>query len=290
MKHFPSVSRHLWAFFGLGILLGAATARMPARVAVRPATRPVPVDVRAATAITASTPTTVPAWRDALSLPGTVEGRTSEIRPAVDAVVSWVKCRTGQVVKRGDVLIQLDDGAARAQLAAAQAHYEEARAKAEALDGASDGAVPPSLKRAAMAEQKSAEAEVVVRQTALTETQIVAPMDGVVTRCDANPGDVVNRGTSLATVVQVDTVNVSVDVPQAAYPSLQVGQEVRIRSNALRAQCITGKVSFISVQFNRTTVTAVVKVAVTNAEGKLRPGMSVDVQILGSRAAAELAT
>jgi membrane fusion protein (multidrug efflux system) len=221
-----------------------------------------------------------PARQSALSLPGTVEGRTLEVRPAIATVVSRVACEVGQVVKKGDVLFELDDAAARAQLAAAEAHLEDARTKTETFKSASESVVSPGMKRAAIAEERSAAAEIIIRQTTLAQTRIVAPMGGVVTRCDANAGDVVNRGTSLATVVRVDPVNVSVDVPQTVYPSLQVGQDVRICSNVQRSQCATGQVSYISPQFDPSTGTAVAKVAVTNADGNLKPGMSVDVQFL----------
>jgi membrane fusion protein (multidrug efflux system) len=283
MKHLSFAPHGLWALAGLGILIAAALVRGPARLTGVPTTRPLPTDSAVTAAVTHAALTTESASRDAVSLPGTVEARTSEVRPAFDAVVDRVKCELGQVVKKGEVLIQLDDAAARAQLAAAQAHYEDARAKVEAFETASEGAVPSNVKLAAMAEEKSAAAEVILRETALSETQIVAPINGVVARCNVHSADVVNRGSSLITVVEVDPVIISVNIPQRDYSTLRLGQDVQIRSNVLRTQSAIGTVSFISPHLDPSTGTAVVKVALSNDPEELHPGMSVDVQIFPTR-------
>ncbi|HEY2585936.1 MAG TPA: efflux RND transporter periplasmic adaptor subunit, partial [Tepidisphaeraceae bacterium] len=279
MQCLPLASRRRWAVIGSALTLASALALVPIRLtAQQPAAH---ADTGGShsgeAAATGGAPATAsPEWHGALTLPGTVEGRTAAIRPAIDGVISAVKCDIGQSVKQGAPLFELDNRVAAAQLAAAEAQMQNAKATVQQANaGVNKGVVDAGELRKAQAQLEVAEAELQVRQAALNQSRIVAPFGGVIARRDANVGDVVKRGDALATLVQLDPLSVSVSVPQSAYPNLEVGQAARIRADVLGTRSATGTVSFISPQLDPATGTGTVKVAVGNPDGKLKPGMFV---------------
>lgn len=290
MQNLSVASPRRWMFIGSALVVAAALALVPVRLTAQAAAPSAANDSKAGAGAAngGSAPATESAWKGAgLSFPGTVEGRTAAVRPAIDGVVSVAQCELGQAVKAGDLLFQLDDAVARAQLAAAEAQYEVVRARADEYEKVGKGIVTENDRREAVAQRQAAAAEIRVKQAVLEQARILAPFAGVVSQRDANVGEVVKRGEPLATIVQLDPLGVLISVPQSVYPQLHVGQAARVRGNVLGNGFADAKVSFISPQFDPSTGTAAVKVAVSNADGKLKPGMFVNVEILVSGAASE---
>jgi RND family efflux transporter MFP subunit len=269
----------LACLIGVGLLLASVSAAPPASA---PTTRKAVGQIAEG-----ASPPSEEAWNGALRLPGTVRARSAAVGPAVDGVVTGVKCDLGRAVKEGELLFQLDDIVARAQLAVAQAQYKVVRTRAEHYEQASKGTVSADERRESIAQRDAAAAEVAVRQAALQQTRVVAPFAGVVAERNADVGDVVKTGAPLATIIQLDALRVSVDVPQSAYPRVQVGQAVRVRCDVLSGGYVAGKVALVSPNLDPSTRTGVVQVAVGNADGKLKPGMYVEVQILVHHTASE---
>lgn len=289
MRYLPLNSRRRWAVIGSALILASILALVPVRLTAQPAT-PAKTDSAhpgdASGASAGGAPATESARHGALTFVGTVDGRTAEVRPAMDGVIKAVRCEIGQAVKQGDVLFELDNALVRADLAKAEAQMQNAKATLQqANEGVNKGIVDRGELRKAQAQLQVAEAEIELRQVALNQTRIIAPFGGVVARRDANVGEVVKRGEALAALVQLDPLSVSISVPQSAYPNLEVGQAARIRADVLGTRSAAGTVSFISPQLDPATGTGTVKLAVGNPDGKLKPGMFVTVEILASRPA-----
>lgn len=277
MKNFPAASRRRWTWIGAGLSLAATFALVPVRLTAQPATNSTdePKDLGA----TASAPPADTDWKHVFTANGMVEARTWLARPAIDGVIATSRCNIGQHVKRGDVLFQLDDRVARAQLVEAEAQYNEARADTARLQQlAKAKSVSDQEVEQASMRQAVAAAEIEVRKAALDQTRIAAPIDGVVSKCSANPGDVVSRGAVLAGVVQLDPLTVSILVSHSDYERLQVGQEARVLDRS-GAKIASGKVSFIAPEIDPASGTGEVRIAVANPTGKLYPGMPAQVQI-----------
>lgn len=233
-----------------------------ARVIAAPATQPSPEAL----------PETLPN----ISVQGTIEARTVQIRPTIDAAIKDVNCHDGQSVKRGDVLFQLDDAAARAQVDAAKAEFELADARARTFETVAPGTVSTVEKNVVMAQRRVAAANLVVKEAALDQTRLIAPLDGVVVHCDATPGEVASRGMPLATVVQVQPLRVRFAVAEGS-DALHVGELVGIYNRDTRDRLAAAKVSFISPEDDPSTATEAIIAEIGNSDGKLKPGMTVMV-------------
>lgn len=257
------------------LLMGAASLFCQP-VSAAPATQP----AAAQNTATDGAAGTVPAMLPAHAVPGTVEGRTVQIRPAIDSAIQAVNCHDGQSVKRGDLLFQLDDASARAQVEAAKAEYELAAARARTYETAGPGIVSPVEKNVVMAQRQVAAATLVVKEAALDQTRLLAPLSGVITHCDATPGEVAVRGLPLATIVQVQPLRVRFSVAEGS-DALHVGELVGIYQRNTRERLTVAKVSFISPEDDPATATETIVAEIDNADGKLKPGMTVMVGLPG---------
>lgn len=216
-----------WKFAGIALLLAGSTALVPTRSIAAPQTQPAESAQQKSAEPQERAVSQLPKLPNGQGVLGTIEGRTVEIRSETDAAIREVNCHEGQAVKRGDVLFQLDDASARAQVEVAKAEYELAEARAKTFENAGPGIVSSVEKNLVMAQRQVAASNLVIKEAALDQTRLVAPLSGVVTRCDAMPGEVASRGMSLASIVQLQPLRVRFSVPERN-SDLHVGEMVGI--------------------------------------------------------------
>ncbi len=236
-----------------------------------------------------------------------VEGRViSSLRP------SWFsRIVEGRHVQAGQVLVQLDDRAARAnraRLAATVADVDEqdkqagiAEERAEldvnSLKGLrKDGPtgipmlqVPQieidkavlaykeaqSKRRAVAARKASLAAELETLDIQLEYYTIRAPISGTLGQFQVTPGQNLAIGTTVADVVDLDEVDVLCAVPPHTAAHLELGQKARL---ADRPE-VEGSVVYIAVQAQAETGNYTVKVRFPNQDDKLRLNAVVRVQV-----------
>jgi HlyD family secretion protein len=206
-------------------------------------------------------------------------------------------------------LDQLKSGATKQDLAAAQARVNAAVAQqsmAQAqLDQVQKGARTEQLTAAqaqidaaaAQVEGASAQIEAAQAQADALRTQIAkltlhSPLDGVVLKRSIEPGEFVSAGAGLMTVGDTGNLYITVYVPEDRYGQIQLGQPVGVKVDSFPNESFTAKVTRIADQAEftprnvqtaegRATTVFAVKLAVDNANGKLKPGMPADVYFNG---------
>lgn len=104
-----------------------------------------------------------------------------------------------------------------------------------------------------------------------------APVTGTVTERLVNPGAGIEAGKPLFTIANLGTVWVIANVPEAQVSALRPGTPAEIRSAALGANAIAGRVNYIDPQLSEETRTARVRVEVANPNERLKVGMFVEV-------------
>jgi HlyD family secretion protein len=159
------------------------------------------------------------------------------------------------------------------QLAAAQAQVDAAQAQLEA----------------AQAQAAAAEAAVKVLDIQLARLTLTAPVDGVVFARTIEPGEVASPGATLLVVGKLDTLDITVFVPEDRYGNVQLGETATVAVDSFPGRVFNGTVTHIAeqaeftprnvqtAQGRKTTVFAV-KLAIANPDGKLKPGMPADVK------------
>lgn len=231
---------------------------------------------------------------------GTVEAlRTASVGSQVGGVVTRISFREGDVVRAGQVLIQLDPRPFRAALDQARATLARDRARAETarLDAErSKRLFEETVLSEAEWDQKRAEAEalaatvradsaaVATARLNLEYASIRAPIPGRTGRLAVNVGDYVRAATSepLVTVLEPHPIRVRFTIPERDVPLLQrhlrEGPRVEIRPGSAAPR--EGKLIFVDNAVDPVSGTLLLKGEFANVDGTLVPGQFVDVRLV----------
>ena len=177
------------------------------------------------------------------------------------------------------------EGARSEEIEAARAAAEQAQA---ALDLVKNGARKEDLD-AARAVRDSAAADVERAEVNLRENIITAPRNGVVDALDIHPGDLVRPGP-VATIVDVDDLEMFVYVSAGMLGYLRLGQEVTLTADAYPGETFTGTIVYIAssgeftprnlqTQEERVQQVFGVKIKMDSFGGRIRAGMSMTAHL-----------
>jgi RND family efflux transporter MFP subunit len=208
-------------------------------------------------------------------------------------------------LERAEDLVE-DKVVSQRELDTARAERERARARHESIAAtlaASEEAARGAELQLALSGSRLAEAEALVEvkvaerdqaRATLDKTEVRAPFDGVVVLKDAEVGEVVSpnavgaqsRG-SVATMVDFDSLEVQVEVPETSLASVEIGAEARIFLDAYPAKAYAGEVLRIWPTANRQKATVEVRVGFDQPDALLRPEMGARVVFTAPGAVAQ---
>jgi multidrug efflux pump subunit AcrA (membrane-fusion protein) len=160
----------------------------------------------------------------------------------------------------------------RAAYDTARQRYEEAKAGAAKED--------KKLSRAAY-EQADAHQELAAK--ALSDSTLYAPVSGYVARRSIEPGDTASAGRPVFEIVQLDTVEASVGVPETDVHLVRIGQRASLKFPALPNRSFEGTVHIVNVTADPGTRTYMTRIRVANPDHVVKIGMVAEARILGDR-------
>jgi HlyD family secretion protein len=177
------------------------------------------------------------------------------------------------------------------QTAIAQASVDQARAAleaAEAILGALEEGPEEEEVDTARAAVDAAAAELAQFDDRISRAEIRSPIDGVLLDRFFQPGELVMPGWPVATVADLDQLEVSVYLPETDLDWANVGDTVQVRVDAYPERTFNGLVIFISNQAEftprnvqtpeeRVILVYEVRILVLNLDGTLKPGLPADV-------------
>ena len=284
-----------------GVVVGGAAASAP--------TASVAAAARAAAAASAPVLLLAPEDMRTLALAALASGpvitgsiqpeRRADLRAEVSAVVVQVLKENGEAVKRGDLLVRLDDTAIRDSLGSAD---EAARASAQSLEQAerqlqrqktlqaqgmsTTQALDDAEQRRnnAQSDLSAARARAVSARQQLQRTEVRAPFDGVVSERKASAGDTAQIGKELVTVIDPSSMRFEGLVAADRMQELRVGQAVRFRVNGYAQTDFSGTVKRLDAAANATTRQLEVLVALPPGQAPRVAGLYAEGRVeVGSR-------
>ncbi|MGE0580507.1 MAG: efflux RND transporter periplasmic adaptor subunit [Steroidobacteraceae bacterium] len=209
-----------------------------------------------------------------------IANESIDVTTKASNLVSAVRFRDGQAVKRGEVLIELDPAQARADLAEATAAATESTGQyARARDLLSTRVVSQSQYEQLEATMKADQARVAAAEARLADTVIRAPFNGRVGLRRVSVGSLVSPGTVITTLDDTSLMKVDFAVPENLLGSLREGLELTARTAAHPDRGLKGRVLTIDSRIDPTTRSVTVRALVPNSELLLRPGMFVNVTL-----------
>ncbi|HEY9635984.1 MAG TPA: efflux RND transporter periplasmic adaptor subunit [Coleofasciculaceae cyanobacterium] len=142
------------------------------------------------------------------------------------------------------------------------------------------GSRPEAIAQA-QAQLVQAKGQVQATTAQLTNTRVIAPVNGKVAQRNARVGDVSSSSTKLFTIIQNGRLELLLKVPETQLKQISPGQDVKITSNKDSKLSLQGKVREIEPLVNEESRQATLKVDIP-AEESLRPGMFVRAAIITS--------
>lgn len=189
----------------------------------------------------------------------------------------------GEDIEKGTTMIRVDARTDRAMLGQYRVQKEQAsRDVARTRDLFSRGlATQADVERAETA-LKMANASVRMAQTGVGKSSVSAPITGVIDTSHVEPGEYVNPGAPIATIVNYDLLLVRVPLPESMLLTARPGAEVKVDFPALKRSA-KGKIRRVGVQANEGTRTFPMLIEVTNTDRTLRPGLRANVTLVTQR-------
>src|SRR5579883_2080386 len=168
-------------------------------------------------------------WEGTLTAVGSVTAAKGvTISNDAPGIVSAIRFESGQVVKAGQVLVELDSSVERAQLASAAARKELAALNAGRSKALVDtNAIPRAQLDTDDATLKSSRSDLGALQAQIDRKIVRAPFSGKLGIRNVNLGQYLNPGTALTVLEQIDSVFVDFTLPQQELGALKVGTPVR---------------------------------------------------------------
>jgi HlyD family secretion protein len=206
-------------------------------------------------------------------------------RDAAQASLNWYR---GEPSDIDQAILDAKVSLAQAQLDEAQRNFEDLHPgpDPDLLDQAKARLTLAQARLAAARAQAKVDAETLDLQ--LGKLLVRAPLGGVILARSIEPGEVLLAGAQALSIGQLDHLTITVFLPEDRYGQINLGDHVRVSADAFPDESFDAVVTRISDQAEftprnvqteegrRTTVFAV-EVTVAEAEGKLKPGMPVDV-------------
>lgn len=187
---------------------------------------------------------------------------------------------SGEQVKAGALLVQLNDNVARAKLAADKAKLVNARQelhRQRKLYGRQ--ATSQSQLQAAQAAFGEAQAAVEADQAALVNLQVRAPFNGHLGIRQVSLGQYVSPGTNVVDIHQWKPLLVDFQVPQRDLARISVGNTVTLTVSGMKGTTFEGRITSLGSSLSSSTRSLDVQATVANAKNRLRPGMFGEVTV-----------
>src|SRR5580704_8809119 len=160
--------------------------------------------------------------------------------------------------------------------------YETAYTNAQQQYGQAKEGAQHEDKAAAKAALEQAEAAERIARKRLSDSTLIAPISGFVSKRSIEEGAMASPGTAVFTIVELDPVEIQVGVPETDVRLVHRGQQVIVTVSARPGMTFSGKVRLVNVSAETQTRTYMVRITVPNPRSALLVGMIAEARILGN--------
>lgn len=210
-----------------------------------------------------------------------VANEQATLRAEEPGAIVQIDFKEGQRVLEGALLIRLDDVLRQAELQQAQASLTLSEANYErAAQLAERGSGTQRARDEALSALRFDQAAVALAEQRIKKTKIIAPFTGVLGLRSVSIGDYVGVGDALVTLQDIDVLKIDFRVPELFLTEIKLGQELRIRVDAVPGQDFVGTVYAIDPQVDVNGRALVIRATLPNPDNKLRPGLFARVDVI----------
>ena len=193
--------------------------------------------------------------------------------------------KDGDSVKKGELIAQLDNTKAKADLDKARSSLALAKSKLKRVQELLKKQ-PDSMSQQDVEELKEqanlAAADFRQKEALMNDYLLVAPFDGQLTNFNHSVGSKIDSSTALVSLIKLDPVEVQYSIGQSDLGNAKLGQNVSIQVDAFTDEAFSGVVDYIAPAVDESSGRVEVHAHVTNPEHRLVPGMFAKVSQMTS--------
>lgn len=229
-------------------------------------------------------------WESTVDAVGTIaSARGVAISNEIPGTVVAIRFESGQLVKQGDVLVELDSSVERAQLAALEARRELAVTNTDRTRAlVQSQAIAKSQLDTDEATLKSSRSDLSALQATIGRKVVRAPFAGRLGIRNVNLGQYLQPGMSITVLESTDALFVDFTVPQQELERMKPGNDVRVTlENAAGAAAdagaaveVHGKITAADPNLDSMSRTLKVRATLPADDKRLRPGMFANVSVV----------
>ncbi len=204
------------------------------------------------------------------------------LRPEVAGRVMRLGFADGARVKRGQILVQLDDALQKAELQQAQAQQSIARSNYKRnQELVAQNFVAQRVLDESEANLQVADAQVALARARLQRMAITAPFDGTVGLGAVNSGDYVRDGADLVNLQDSRSMQVDFSLAERYQSRLRIGQPVELTLDALPGRRVMAQIEAVDPLLDANGRAVSVRARVDNTpDNALRPGMFARANVI----------
>jgi membrane fusion protein (multidrug efflux system) len=220
-------------------------------------------------------------WQPQAAAVGTINPvRGVDVTTEIAGLVRSVEFKSGQEVKAGAVLVQLNADSDIAQLHSLQAAADlSATTLARDKEQLAVQAISQAQVDSDTSDLKSKRALVAQQEALIAKKTIRAPFGGKIGITTVNPGQYLNPGDKIVTLQTIDPIYVDFYLPQKQIGGLSLGQIVNVTTDGFPGVTFPGRVTAINAKVDPTTRNVLIEATLANAKRQLLPGMFANVNV-----------
>ncbi|PLX34777.1 MAG: efflux transporter periplasmic adaptor subunit [Hyphomicrobiales bacterium] len=212
---------------------------------------------------------------------------TAQARQAVDLValvsgrIIEIRFKPGQQVRKGEVLVRLDDAAERAALDEAAAALKEAEfAYNRARKLKKNNTISQATVEKQEAAVNSGKARLDLMEKRLADRTIRAPFDGVTGLQRVDVGARIDSETVITTLDDLSQIEINFSIPEIHFSKIRIGKPVEVRTAVFKNRVFKGKVTDIDTRIQEASRAFKVRAVLPNPDGLIPSGMFMHVSVL----------
>ena len=220
-------------------------------------------------------------WANTLSAVGNINPQLGiNLSNEVAGIVSNIHFESGQAVKKGDLLLELNTDTDQALLNGLLASERLAKIQFKRqVKLLANKATSLSSHDEARAVLDVAKTDVLAQQSIISKKRIHAPFTGVMGIRQISLGQYLDKGYSIAPLVSLSSTYADFSLAERYFSQVRIGQEVNVQVQAYPEQIFSGEVQAINPSLDQQTRTIAIRAIIDNPKGQLKPSMFANIKL-----------
>jgi membrane fusion protein (multidrug efflux system) len=205
-----------------------------------------------------------------------------QIAPEIAGRIAEIRFDEGEPVKKGDILVRLDDALAQAEVSDSEARFNFQKANFERAESLSKTRnIAERAHDEARQNFETSRAAVELSRVRLAKHTIRAPFSGIVGIRSLSAGAFVSIGATLVNLEKIDVLKLDFKIPEIFLADIQVGQTVNVMVDALPGRTFQAEIYAIDPLIDVNGRALQVRARLANPDLVLRPGLFARVSVKG---------